>query len=95
MTGWKHLALTGEETGASTDDDHLVDPGRLKPDTELAARPVLHVFPDAAASDDPMTAFMAIPILGEWPSAIEWIAIALISIGVYVVSGGPLPRARA
>jgi drug/metabolite transporter (DMT)-like permease len=42
-----------------------------------------------------MTAFMAIPILGEWPSAIEWIAIALISIGVYVVSGGPLPRARA
>ena len=48
-----------------------------------------------AASCPAMTAFMAIPILGEWPSAIEWIAIALISIGVYVVSGGPLPRARA
>jgi len=48
-----------------------------------------------AASCPAMTAFMAIPILGEWPSAIDWIAIALISIGVYVVSGGPLARARA
>jgi drug/metabolite transporter (DMT)-like permease len=45
-----------------------------------------------AASCPAMTAFMAIPILGEWPSAIDWIAIALISVGVYVVSGGPLPR---
>ena len=48
-----------------------------------------------AASCPAMTAFMAIPILGEWPSAIDWIAIAHISIGVYVVSGGPLARARA
>jgi hypothetical protein len=24
----------------------------------------------------------------------DWIAIAAISIGVYVVSGGPLPRRR-
>jgi drug/metabolite transporter (DMT)-like permease len=47
-----------------------------------------------AASCPAMTALMAIPILGEWPSAIDWIAIALISIGVYVVSGGPLPRRR-
>ncbi len=42
-----------------------------------------------AASCPAMTAMMAIPILGEWPSAIDWIAIALISIGVFV-SGGPL-----
>ena len=42
-----------------------------------------------------MTALMAIPILGEWPSAIDWMAIVLISIGVYVVSGGPLPERRA
>ena len=48
-----------------------------------------------AASCPAMTAFMAIPILGEWPSAIDWIAIALISIGVYIVSGGPLAWARA
>ena len=34
MTGCNYLAVTGEETGASTDDDHLVDPGRLKPETE-------------------------------------------------------------
>jgi drug/metabolite transporter (DMT)-like permease len=39
-----------------------------------------------------MTGLMGIPVLGEWPTAIDWVAIALISIGVYVVSGGPLPR---
>jgi drug/metabolite transporter (DMT)-like permease len=38
-----------------------------------------------------MTALIGIPILGELPSAIDWMAIAVISIGVYVVSGGPLP----
>lgn len=38
-----------------------------------------------------MTAVLGIPILGEWPSAIDWLAIATISIGVYAVSGGPLP----
>ena len=38
-----------------------------------------------------MTALLAVPILGEWPSAIDCMSIALISIGVYVVSGGPLP----
>jgi drug/metabolite transporter (DMT)-like permease len=41
-----------------------------------------------------MTAVLAIPILGEWPTAIDWIAIVLISAGVYVVSGGPLPARR-
>lgn len=40
------------------------------------------------------TALMAIPILGEWPSAFDCMAIALISIGVYGVSGGPLPGGR-
>jgi drug/metabolite transporter (DMT)-like permease len=39
-----------------------------------------------------MTALLGIPILGEWPKPIDWIAIALISAGVYIVSGGPLPR---
>ena len=38
-----------------------------------------------------MTALLAIPILGEWPATIDWIAILLISCGVYFVSGGPLP----
>ena len=41
-----------------------------------------------------MTAVLAIPILGEWPTTIDWIAIILISAGVYVVSGGPLPGRR-
>jgi drug/metabolite transporter (DMT)-like permease len=47
-----------------------------------------------AASCPAMTALMAIPILGEWPSAVDWAAITLISVGVYVVSGGPMPRWR-
>jgi drug/metabolite transporter (DMT)-like permease len=38
-----------------------------------------------------MTAVMGIPILGEWPEAVDWTAIALISAGVYTVSGGPMP----
>jgi drug/metabolite transporter (DMT)-like permease len=48
-----------------------------------------------AALSPAMTAVMAIPILGEWPTATDWIAIATISVGVYAVSGGPLPRRRA
>jgi len=39
-----------------------------------------------------LTAFIAIPLLGEWPSDIGWVAIVLISAGVYLTSGGPLPR---
>ena len=31
MTGVEHLAIADEETRATTDDDHLLDPGRLKP----------------------------------------------------------------
>lgn len=38
-----------------------------------------------------ITALMAIPILGEWPAAVDWAAMLLISTGVYVASGGPLP----
>jgi len=41
-----------------------------------------------------MTALLGIPVLGEWPDTIEWIAIITISAGVYVVSGGPLPSRR-
>jgi drug/metabolite transporter (DMT)-like permease len=37
-----------------------------------------------------MTALLAIPVLGEWPMALDWVAIILISAGAYVVSGGPL-----
>jgi drug/metabolite transporter (DMT)-like permease len=48
-----------------------------------------------AALSPAMTAVMAIPILGEWPTTRDWIAIAIISVGVYVVTGGPLPRRRA
>src|SRR6516162_11679841 len=39
------------------------------------------------------TALLAIPALGEWPSRIDWLAITVISAGVYMLSGGPLPWA--
>jgi drug/metabolite transporter (DMT)-like permease len=48
-----------------------------------------------AALSPAMTAIMAIPILGEWPTTTDWVAIATISVGVYVVTGGPLPQRRA
>ena len=48
-----------------------------------------------AALSPAITALLAIPILGEWPETIDWIAILLISWGVYFVSGGPLPALRA
>ena len=48
-----------------------------------------------AALSPAMTAIMAIPILGEWPATVDWIAIVSISVGVYVVSGGPLPQRRS
>jgi len=48
-----------------------------------------------AASCPAMTALMAIPILGEWPTLTDWVAILSISLGVYVVSGGPMRRRHA
>jgi len=39
-----------------------------------------------------MAALMAIPMIGEWPSPTDWIAIILVATGVYLSSGGPLPR---
>jgi drug/metabolite transporter (DMT)-like permease len=38
-----------------------------------------------------MAALIAIPLLGELPSRADWIGIPVISIGVYLASGGPLP----
>jgi drug/metabolite transporter (DMT)-like permease len=39
-----------------------------------------------------MTALFGIPVLGEWPTMLDWAAISLISAGVYIVSGGPMLR---
>jgi drug/metabolite transporter (DMT)-like permease len=38
-----------------------------------------------------LSALFAIPLLGEWPSETDCVAIALVSVGVYLASGGPLP----
>lgn len=38
-----------------------------------------------------LSALLAIPLLGEWPNTSDWAGIILISAGVYLASGGPLP----
>jgi drug/metabolite transporter (DMT)-like permease len=39
-----------------------------------------------------LAALFAIVLLREWPNKADWLAILLISAGVYLASGGPLPR---
>lgn len=39
-----------------------------------------------------LTGLAAIPILGEWPSAAEWLSTMFISVGVYILTGGRFPR---
>ncbi len=38
-----------------------------------------------------LSGVFAIPLLGEWPNATDWVGIVLISGGAYLASGGPLP----
>jgi drug/metabolite transporter (DMT)-like permease len=38
-----------------------------------------------------LSGLIAIPLLGEWPSRVDWGAIGLITAGVYLASGGPVP----
>jgi drug/metabolite transporter (DMT)-like permease len=38
-----------------------------------------------------LSALLAIPLLGELPTRSGWVGIALISAGVYLASGAPLP----
>jgi drug/metabolite transporter (DMT)-like permease len=45
-----------------------------------------------AALAPALAAMMAIPLLGEWPAPSDWLAIVVISAGVYLAGGGPLPR---
>jgi len=47
-----------------------------------------------AALAPAITAILAIPILGEWPATSDWIAMLLISGGVYIASGAALPARR-
>jgi drug/metabolite transporter (DMT)-like permease len=41
-----------------------------------------------------LSALFAIPLLGEWPNQADWAGIGLISAGVYLTSGGPLPSRK-
>ena len=47
-----------------------------------------------AALAPAITAILAIPILGEWPATSDWIAMLLISVGVFIASGGLLSVRR-
>ncbi len=38
-----------------------------------------------------LSALFAVPLLGERPGGAGWVGIALVSAGVYLLSGGPLP----
>jgi drug/metabolite transporter (DMT)-like permease len=38
-----------------------------------------------------IAALMAIPALGEWPTSVDWLAIGMITAGVYLASGAPVP----
>jgi drug/metabolite transporter (DMT)-like permease len=38
-----------------------------------------------------LSALLEIPLLDEWPNKTDWVGIALISAGVYLSNGGPLP----
>ena len=42
-----------------------------------------------------LSALLAIPLLGEWPTSSDWVAIALVSLGVYLASGGPISTRTA
>jgi len=42
-----------------------------------------------------MATLMAIAVLNEWPAPIDWAVITLITVGVYLAGGGPLPRRRS
>lgn len=41
-----------------------------------------------------LAGLFGIPLLGEWPNATGWAGISMISAGVYLASGGPLPILR-
>jgi drug/metabolite transporter (DMT)-like permease len=41
-----------------------------------------------------LSALCAISLLGEWPNKTGWAGIVLISAGVYLASGGPLPSRK-
>jgi drug/metabolite transporter (DMT)-like permease len=41
-----------------------------------------------------LSALLAVPLIREWPSRTDWLGIVLISAGVYLASGGPLPVVR-
>ena len=38
-----------------------------------------------------LSALFAIPLVGEWPNRTDWLGIVIISAGVYLASGGPIP----
>ena len=77
MTGCEHLAVTGGETGATTDYDHLLDPGRLKPLIPL-------IPPESREHQDPRTRPDAVEALLRQfrPAIVRYCRARLASAGV-------------
>ena len=86
---WRDVALQAVVQGLLTAVISLVLYGRAVSILGASSGAAL------AALCPAMTALFAIPVLGEWPTMIDWIAIILISVGVYFVSGGPIPMREA
>jgi drug/metabolite transporter (DMT)-like permease len=85
---WRDVALQGIVQGLLTAVISLLLYGRAVSILGASSGAAL------AALCPAMTALFAIPVLGEWPTMLDWIAIILISVGVYFVSGGPLPMRK-
>jgi drug/metabolite transporter (DMT)-like permease len=86
---WRDVALQGVVQGVLTAVISLLLYGRAVSILGASSGAAL------AALCPAMTALFAIPVLEEWPTMIDWIAIILISVGVYFVSAGPLPRRQS
>ena len=83
---WPDLALQAFVQGILTAIISLVFYGRAVSILGASSGAVF------ASLSPALTALFGIPVLGEWPRATDWAAIILISAGVYIVSGGPLPQ---
>jgi transposase-like protein len=81
--GWP---LPAEMTDTALEEQLFTAVGKKQGHRRLA-EPVARLLARAGHG----AALMAIPALGEWPTSIDWLAIGMITAGVYLASGAPAP----
>ena len=59
---------------------------------KLGAIQFIIIVSGAGASYTLVAALIAIPVLNEWPTYIDWIGIFVVTLGVYLASGSRLRR---